>query len=108
MAALEPAGALWIAIQPRASAAAIEALPLALGLRQAVGNRVPGKRVEAETEMARLDLDVLVQRAFLFDTALPCDHAVGAAEDRRHRHGGRHAQRGVNVRRADRVTGNQF
>src|SRR6202011_4588172 len=72
-----------------APAAAIERLPLAFGLRQAIGDRIDRCGMMAHAAMAALDLDALRLCRGLLHAAFPSADAVGAAEDR----GGRHRRR---------------
>src|ERR1700730_2788822 len=76
-----------------APAAAIEFLPVSLGLGEAVGDGIDGRRMMAEAAMAAVDLDVLARRGVLVETGLPRADAVAAAEDRGGRHGRRLDQR---------------
>src|SRR5512146_133059 len=78
-----------VGIDQAAPAAAVERLPGAFGLREAVGDRVDHGGVVAHAAMAALDLDALGLRGLLLHAALPGADAVGAAEDR----GGRHRRR---------------
>src|SRR5687768_2493866 len=76
-----------IAVDPLAPAFAVETLPAALGLAQAVRHREPRGRMHADAEMARLELDALGVALFRLQAALPRDDPVGAAEDGRRGHG---------------------
>src|SRR5260221_12121384 len=79
----------------RAPAAAIEFLPLAFRLRQAVGDCIDRCRMVAQGEVAAIDLHILDLRAGLVEAGLPGRDAVGAGEDS----GGRH-RRSVGARPA--------
>src|SRR5260370_10375202 len=72
-----------------APAAAIEFLPVSLGLGEAVGDRIDRRRMMTQAAVAAIDLDILARRAVLIETGLPGADAVAAAEDR----GGRHRRR---------------
>src|SRR5439155_19764779 len=74
-----------------------ERLPRVLGLRKAIGNRVEHHRVEAEAAMSAAYLDVVGLYRALFEAGAPVRDAVGAAEDRRRRHGRRLVQVGQDL-----------
>src|SRR5580704_16510942 len=78
-------------------AGAVELLPLAFGLSQAVGDGIDGGRMMAEPAMAAVDLDVLDLLALLVDAGLPGADAVGTAEDRSGGHRRRLAERSRDV-----------
>src|SRR5882724_7784889 len=78
-----------VGIDQALPARAVEPLPLALGLGQAIGDGVDGGRMVAEAAMAAIDLDVLDLPVLVVDAGLPGADAVRAAEDR----GGRHGRR---------------
>src|SRR5688572_5046885 len=84
-------GTVGVAVEPLAPALAMEGPPLALGLREAIGDRIPAGRVHADAEVARLHLDALGLLLARLEAALPRDDAVGAAVDRGGRHGRRRA-----------------
>src|SRR5277367_5034431 len=70
-------------IDQAAPAAAVERLPVAFGLREAIGDRIDGGGVMAHAAMAAFDFDAFGHcRRFLL-AALPGANTVGAAEDRR-------------------------
>ncbi len=74
--------AVGVGIDQRPEQAAIEGLPLALRLGQAVGHGIQHRRMRAQAQVAGDDLDVFRLRAGFLHAAAPRDHAVGAAEDR--------------------------
>ena len=78
-------------------AGAIELLPLAFGLGEAVGDRIDGRRMMAEATVAAIALDVLDLLALVVDAGLPGADSVSSAEHRRRRHGRRFCQRPSNV-----------
>src|ERR1700733_6677013 len=69
-------------IEQATQTAAVERLPFALRLRQAISNCEKRRGVVAHADMTRSDLDVFGLRAWGLDTGLPGDDAVSAAEDR--------------------------
>src|SRR5713101_5777933 len=73
--------------------AAVELLPGALRLGEAVGDGVDDRRMMAEAAVAAIDLDVLGLGAVSVQASLPGADAVGAAEDGGRRHGRRLDQR---------------
>ena len=64
-----------------APATAVELLPGALGLGEAVGDGVDHCRMMAKAAVAAIDLDVLGLGPVLVQAGLPGADAVGAAED---------------------------
>src|SRR5260370_4366330 len=76
-----------------APATAVELLPGALGLGEAIGDGVDHRRMMAEAAVAAIDLDVLGLGFILVQAGLPGADAVGAAEDGGRRHRRRLGQR---------------
>src|SRR5471030_253923 len=85
-----------IRVHKTAPAAAVERLPCAFGLRQAIRHRVDHGGMMAHAAMAAFHLDAFGGRGGFLHTALPRADAVGAAEDR----GGR-CRRGLRQRPAE-------
>src|SRR5260221_1118597 len=81
-------GTVWVVEEVAAPSLAVEGTPSPLGLREAIGHRVPGDRIHAHADVARGNLDALGAAAALLQAAGPRDDAVGAAEDGRGGHGG--------------------
>src|SRR4029453_9933260 len=75
-----------IRINQAAPAVAVERLPLAFRLREAIGHGIDGCGMVAHAAMAAFDLDAFGLRRALLHAALPGADAVGAAEDRGARH----------------------
>src|SRR4051812_41143176 len=71
------------------ASAAVEFLPGALRLGEAVGYGVDDRRMMAEAAVAAMDLDVLDLGPVLVQAGLPGADAIRAAEDA----GGRHRRR---------------
>src|SRR6185437_16548605 len=84
--------------EDRAPAGAVERLPLAFRLGEALGDRVDHGGVMAHAAMAALDLDALGVRGRLLLAALPGADAVGAAVDRGRRHRRRLGKRATEAR----------
>jgi hypothetical protein len=68
--------------QPLAPTVAAQRLPGTLGLGQPVGHRQQHDRIQAQAQVAGLDLDVLRKRPLAFDAVAPRHDAVAAAVDR--------------------------
>src|SRR6267142_896010 len=73
--------------------AAVELLPGALRLGEAISDGVDDCRMMTEAAVAAIDLDVLGLGSVLVQAGLPGADAVGTAEDGRRRHGRRVDQR---------------
>src|SRR5216684_5130316 len=69
--------------------AAVELLPGALRLGEAVSDGVDDRRMMAEAAVAAIDLDVLGLGPVLVQAGLPGADAIGTAEDGSRRHGRR-------------------
>src|SRR6185437_8118341 len=78
-----------IRIYHAAPAGAVERLPLAFSLREAIGHRIDHGGMMTHAAMAAFDFDAFRLRGGFFHAALPRADTVGAAEDR----GGRHRRR---------------
>src|SRR5688572_3771927 len=83
----EICGTVGVAVEPLSPAAPMERPPLALALPEAIGHRVPRRRMHADAEVARLYLDALGAFVGLLQAALPRDDAVATAEYRRRGYG---------------------
>src|SRR5258708_3433037 len=76
------AGTVRIAEEQAAPALAMERLPVALALREAIGDGVPRQGIHSHADVARGDLDALRLALRLLDAARPRHDAVAAAEER--------------------------
>src|SRR6266851_6748072 len=83
----ERSSALPVRKDEMAPATAVEFLPRALRLSEAVGDGVDCRRMMAEAAVAAIDLDVLDLGPVFVQAGLPGADAVGAAEDGGRRHG---------------------
>src|SRR5579863_1340488 len=77
---------LDIAIDEAPPALQVKGLPIALELREPVGDRIERSRVRPKAEMARIDNDILRQFPARLDAAAPGHDSVVRAPDRRRRH----------------------